>query len=447
MQSLDVLLVDPPSYQVMAPDFDTTESLLSTFAGSFNPGLMSIASWLELQGIHTGVYHVTSINELGKLYSAITQATCIVGISVTSGTQYLEALFIAESIKKLVPSMYIILGGWHIRAIGCIAFCDSDHVDFLCVCEGEEALRELVVNIQRGRQWEKVDGILARGDNDKSSDYSRIFDINQLDAIGFNLCLNPSDGYRPYIEESRGCNRSCEYCVYSELPPAYRIREAANFEAMLASAVSVFGSNREYALLSANFGINAENTLTQIGLLKNASIKWQAETHIDNPWEEYIELLPNAGLSQMTIGLESASEATLRRMRKTANPKRYLSRAEALLRRLAGSGVKVTLNIMSYIHDDLQDTLCFIERNSEFIHNLNASALILIPRTSLARNASALSKRHLLKSDYAKRVHLQPVNIGDSLSYNEVVDLFASLTQQVRVRQVSREVGPLVPGQ
>ncbi len=107
-------------------------------------------------------------------------------------------LTLAQALKALLPSSYIVFGGPEV-SYGLDRFADLPWMDAIVRGEGEEAMLSLCQSIRDGRAFPRISG---------------------SDAVGMppaGICYLPDEktGDILYYESSRGCPYSCAYCLSS----------------------------------------------------------------------------------------------------------------------------------------------------------------------------------------------------------------------------------------
>ncbi len=180
----------------------------------------------------------------------------IVGFSVyTHNYQFYRN--IAMEIKRLDPSIIILFGGIHVTLSKSLVL-EDDFVDFAIAGEAEEAIVELLEEIQNGKNYENVKNLCYRKNGVIKSQPCRPY-IRDLDTLPFPdkevyINKNPFLRVRYHISASRGCPFACTFCSNNVLHEMYsseknhnRFRSPANVIAELKEA------KRKYNIKSVFF--------------------------------------------------------------------------------------------------------------------------------------------------------------------------------------------------
>ena len=460
MEKIDVLFIDPPMKvfkdntmlygNLYHPDNDHCKV--------FNPGILSIASFLLNIGYVVKVIHIHKEEdvELKLLQIREQYDPKVIAVSCTYMHTYLPTILISKTLRKLFSQSMLIGGGHHIGDIAGIALRETDF-DFIIQGEGENVFARIMLAIDGEDDWNSIGNLYFRKcitekissirldafENVQIVDFVDSFsqksyidyeifksklreplvDLNKMPFIHYDLYENYKE-YPPYLEESRGCYAKCKYCVDSACS-TYRFKEANRFLAELDYVISIYGKENVIPFTAANFGVNVENTIKICeGIIERyGSLRWLAEFRLDLQWERYIDIMHKAGCTVFNVGLESASPEILEIMDKTRNPKLYLDKAERLIEKIASFGdAFVHLNFMFYFGESLADNMGFISKHFKDIAIVHYSPLILYSNTEVWNRFDAYYKKFgssIVKSEVYDRMHAYPVNASSLYGYHE----------------------------
>lgn len=124
-------------------------------------------------------------------------------------------LRLATALKKILPSIMIVLGGPEVSESASEVLSECRSVDFVVQGEGEESLPELFRQIEIGLNPVNVAGVAFRLENDICLG-GGVRVVNDLDKLPFPYSETPIESLRNrilYYESSRGCPFACSYCV------------------------------------------------------------------------------------------------------------------------------------------------------------------------------------------------------------------------------------------
>ena len=188
--------------------------------------------------------------------------------------------------------------------------------------------------------------------------------------------------YQPSLEISRGCGMGCSFCqerseaLQPLKAPTRLVRELS--DTLLSDSLSEMTPYFEASMFvpSADWATRFGQALDDAKL----AMRWRTEGRVDNIRPELIPALAASGLAVLDLGLESASEQQLVRMKKTKNPSRYLVQASRLLEACGAAGVKAKVNLMLFAgetDDTLAETLTWLDARRELIHGVSAGPVIV----------------------------------------------------------------------
>lgn len=232
----------------------------------------------------------------------------IIAISCYTSYDYLSTIDILRICHKILPQATLVVGGYHPTAVP-EDFLNVDvPIDFIIRGEGEEALRDII--IQNARNIDKV--IMGRQ-----------LDLANEKPLRYDLYPYKTDEL--YISLSRGCFHRCSFCVQSDdFENRYRKMDIERLKEKITRATEYFPIKR---LLFSDpiFGIdvNATNELVDFLDEKFPNYSYWAETRIDRTSDELMKCLSRLNID-LHFGVESLAEDTLLNlMEKTVNAEHY----------------------------------------------------------------------------------------------------------------------------
>jgi radical SAM superfamily enzyme YgiQ (UPF0313 family) len=248
----------------------------------------------------------------------------------------------------------------------------EDFVDIVVVGEGEETFTELVQHLEGKKSLEKVQGIWYKDDGvPTKTPERRKIDLNLMPPLAYDLVDMPAY-YKPFWDNeptgptfitSRGCPFQCAYCyievfdqrLWRAMRPDVVRR---NLERLLdvTSAKSVFClDDMFFTDIRRVKGICRE--IIDSGLeveLDNVNCRADAICRFD---DEMVDLLVQAGVRRLFVGLETGSNRMLKLIQKGSTREQ----AVKANRVLAGHPIKPIYAFMAgFPHetmDDVKETL------------------------------------------------------------------------------------------
>jgi anaerobic magnesium-protoporphyrin IX monomethyl ester cyclase len=226
-----------------------------------------------------------------------------------------ETIKVIKMIKKINPDIHIVMGGPEVTYDVHDWMVNVPEFDFIVIGEGEETFKQLLSELDGGGQFNTVPGIAYRVENMiKINPQRNKLDLKELPSpFRFEEDLQHLSRRVTYIETSRGCPFSCQFCLSSiEVGVRYFDREKvkedirflmANGAKTIKFVDRTFNISRSYAMEMFQFLIDEHKP----------GVVFQFEITADIMRPEVIEFLnQNApkGLFRFEIGVQSTNDYT-----------------------------------------------------------------------------------------------------------------------------------------
>ncbi|MFH1861704.1 MAG: radical SAM protein, partial [bacterium] len=242
---------------------------------------------------------------------------------------FIFAAEIARRVKEKFPDMIVVFGGAHPTMMTRQTM-SRPEVDFVVLSEGELTFAELLNCIEKGSGWEQIDGLAYRKDGELVINPKTRF-IKDLDQIPFpNRQLLPMENYFAAREPhgcanrerwttmiaTRGCPYGCTFCNTPQIwQRRWRPRSAKNVVDEIEHLYKTFGVN-EIHFEDESLTTSTKWVIAFCKELKNRKLDviWQTSNGVraESITEETIDLMVEAGCTQVTIAAESGSPRILR---------------------------------------------------------------------------------------------------------------------------------------
>ncbi len=255
-------------------------------------------------------------------------------------------------------------------------------LDSVVVGEPEVTLTDLAQSLADPDGGGEILG-LARRKNARDVLHSRRPPRKDLDSLPFPLRTEATFRLPEVnVQGSRGCYGRCTFCYVNPFygsGTGWRARSPENIAAEIDRIVTERGARRFYFVDPNFFGpgdFGQARALRLATLLKPKNIRFGLEGRVNDIREETIEVLVEAGLRSILVGLESGSDHALKRMRKMTTVEQN-ERAIAILRR---HGLKPNIGFIMFEPSsslaDVRTNLTFLERNN-LLGNLAITSNVL----------------------------------------------------------------------
>lgn len=247
-----------------------------------------------------------------------------------------HAIRLSELIKEKKPDIQIWIGGPHATAVYEKVLDEFAEIDAIFVGEGEDIMREVLTRRSQGNaNLAGIPGIIVRGES-----YTERKPIENLDNLPF---MHSAKDFEKYInmpemkdhtgeiaeipiEAARGCPCRCSFCS-TRLFWGEKVRYKTNDRifAEMQKLHEITGCHK-FSFRGDNFAGMRKNFLgfCEYMIEKDSGFKWRAELRLNTVKEEDLEILKKAGCWGFFAGIESASQETLNRIKKSINLEREM---------------------------------------------------------------------------------------------------------------------------
>ena len=357
-------------------------------------GLVLLGSALEDNGFQTEILiNNTSAEDFDQQLLDTAKNAMFVAFTATTA-EVQDAIRLAQLLRKSFGmSLPLIWGGWH-PTLFPEQMRDSDLVDYAIVGEGERCIVD-VANFYSGKgnpdiSNAKIPNLELVGKNKLRSKIMKDanFPIDELPTPNYFLVKDIEhyitrpltdifekhyDGqlrWLPY-ESSRGCPYHCSFCINEVTDNnRYRPRSAKKVASDLIELVSKHRLTH-VKIIDDLFFVKIKRVREIFTIIEQSDIKftWDAECRVDYIRDKMLddstfELLKANGLVQLTFGIESGSEDTLKRMQKggRAGPEYAIRAIEACARHGISSRGSFIVDSPGDTQEDLFKTVRLIRK-------------------------------------------------------------------------------------
>ncbi len=327
---MNVLLVNPPSFfrmkilnEVTMPDMPM--------------GLAYIAAVLEQSGHFVRIADLNMVSKKEEIKKKFLEVRYdVVGFTATTST-ILYAYKAIRVIKKMMPWVITILGGWHASGSKQWTMNECPELDILVKGEGEETLKEIVISLQNKiLNLSQIKGILYRDSNGVCIENEDRPLIKDLDSLPFPARhLLPMNEYQKVkwtifqwvnannlkisnLVTSRGCTGRCIFCAdHTIYKYQCRFRSPENVVAEIKEVVEKYNI-RVFYFQDAHFTqspVRAQR-ICELIIKEKIKIVWVCVSRVDTVSKELIQLMKRAGCVLIGFGIETGSPRMLRFMNK-----------------------------------------------------------------------------------------------------------------------------------
>ena len=336
--------------------------------GSFPPlGLLYLAASLKnIDDVHVqivdGFCEGLTVDENSRRILETTPD--LVGMSITS-SNFLEGLEVLRLVKEKQPHILTVCGGVHASLFDDLILEEHDEVDFILRGEGEESLRALVNHLITGTDPGEVKGLSRRVNGTIIRGVPQI--VDNLDTLAHpDRSLLTYDGYGsqwygfrlPSLPKmttaftSRGCPHRCLFCSNSVMNRTYRVRSPEN---ILEELIELDRQGYKFVIFfddNLTAHVDHMNKLCRLIISQRLQMKFGSTCMPYLLPDETLALMNRAGFIFMFVGVESGSDAILKRYRKPGTRNQLIDG----IRRAQQANILVIASfIAGYRHETSED--------------------------------------------------------------------------------------------
>ena len=425
--SIDLCLVSPPqrAYNHYRPPLS----------------LMLIASFLEKNGIETEIIDPKSsepvlehnkdiiVNEIMLHVERLDPK--IVGISCYT-PEFEDVMQIAYKIKVRNNSTKVIVGGIHPTLSFKDFFFENSPVDYVVIGEGELTVYELIRAIlEKNKRFNDIFGIVYYDQIE-----NRIIQtpprplINDLDKMPFPAYKKVDMEYYTspnpyairglflssfYILTGRGCPMQCTFCVSAELSKSQRLKKSLRCRSGSSVVDEIELLKKEYLIdsfyfIDDNFSLYKDLAFEICDSLikRKINLLWGCSARINNLSEELLKKMKKSGCTQIDLGVESGSDAVLKRLKKGIT----IKQTKEVFKNCHKIGIRtfanVLINVPNETERELDDTLKLLDEIKPSVTSFNIFIPYLGTEIYNSQNVNLNPDEYKLLGESPRKLILNP---------------------------------------
>jgi len=274
----------------------------------------------------------------------------VIAMSTYASNMY-NVVFWAAVLKEKLPDSFIAVGGNHVSYIAkeCLDKCKA--IDAVVKFEGEIPFKMLCEKLyDKNYDFTGIPSFVYRdgGKIIENSQTALMEDLNSLPILNrayFAEQGSQKEQTHADIVSARGCTAACTFCNCNHYwSKTHRTRTVESVieelkELKQDNPLKTVRFRDESLTLRKSYCLQ----LCKAVVANDINLKFQAHSRLDGLDEEVIKALAGAGFELLFIGVESGSQAVLKRLKKGIN----LSKLETIIPLLRKYGIKFRLSFMS----------------------------------------------------------------------------------------------------
>jgi len=240
---------------------------------------------------------------------------------------YHISLRIAERIKESLKDIYIVFAGPQADLSSEDTMREVPYVDFICCGEGETTIVPFFTSLIAGNPDLTISGLVYRsgGDIVKNPRPDLLPDLDVLPAIDYSLLDFRDDEDRINtlfpVDVRRGCPFGCTYCSTKTFwGRKFRLKSAERIVEEIKEIHNRYGVTR-FNFEHDMFTMNRGKVIKVCEMLKNIGfpIRWRCSARLDCVDEELIDIMIDAGMEILYVGIETGSPRMQKLIQKNLN--------------------------------------------------------------------------------------------------------------------------------
>lgn len=293
-----------------------------------------------------------SVNTAGsyeKLLNSIEVVTDYDYIGISSiSNNFINAVLLAEQIKKMYADKIVYLGGPHASIIYKEALETYSFIDFIAVGEGENFAKEFSEYVHGNRLLKNVTNVACQikgTEKNYTLKESKLLDAENIPLLNpyFDIKNHNTKKARSVsIEGGRGCPYNCTFCSTSHfwkrkarMKPVERILHEMK-ELNRVKGVTSF------KIIHDLFTTNKEFVKEFISEIKEYNFKWNCSARVDTIELDLLEEMYASGCQNMFFGVETFNQEFQSYIKKNLD----LSKIESLVRFCVEKKFEITLGFI-----------------------------------------------------------------------------------------------------
>jgi radical SAM superfamily enzyme YgiQ (UPF0313 family) len=347
--------------------------------------ILAIAAVLEgREEYHIVDGNVDDLSDVDDWATPAGKVPEVLAVSVMPGPQMVSAIPLCRAFRRKFPAVPIVWGGYFASLYPNAAL-KADYVDFVVVGQGEDTFLELLAQLRgarrfqdvKGLSWKDAFGLHVHNANRplRSPGDFPWFPYHRLDPAKY--ILPTFLGSRTAVHHaSMGCPFRCNFCGVTPIYDREKIDSPERTTAILTHLKHQYGVNA-VQFYDNNFFLREDHARELAERITPLGLRWWCEARIDildSFSDDTLRRLRAAGLVMVFSGVESGSDAVLKRMKKQLTSEQILSFA----RRIRAFDI---IPEYSFIFGDPQDAERDTSQTIEFIRKvkeLNPATEIIV---------------------------------------------------------------------
>jgi radical SAM superfamily enzyme YgiQ (UPF0313 family) len=323
--------------------------------------ILSLGAYLEQHGIEVE-YFDERIHKKERFRELVKKEPLLIGLSTMTCFQIKNTLRLAAAVRGINPNIPLVWGGTH-PSMCAEQTLESELVDFVVKCEGEQTLLELVRALQKDKKdFSDIDGLGWKDNGRNILNKDREF-LN-IEDLPFPYDGKGKDILREYLknadtlenigyESSRGCPHKCGFCYnvfFHKNVCRIKSLEKVRAELLQLKELGV----HKMTFYDDTFLAGKKDMIDNIcDLLRELKFEWIANVRINLFTPERLKKFEESGCVYLFFGVESPDDEILRFIKKGQN-RRMIDEGIKLVSR---GGIKTLYSLIIGLPGETEEQL------------------------------------------------------------------------------------------
>ncbi len=328
-------------------------------ASELQLGLLSLAAVLQPRGL---VPQIVDLNLLGEgaceqeaIAAILDTAPDVVGFGSICSS-YPLTLRIAAEVKRLRPSVVIVLGGPQASVVDRDTMLAFPAIDFVVRGEAEHSFPDLLDALGGSTPLSRIAGITYRRGRQiaRNVNASVIHDLDELPLPLYDYYPDLDRRSWLPLEAGRGCPFACRFCSTNDFfRRKFRLKSAAKLVAEMVQLSGRYGIF-DFQLTHDMFTVDRKRVVAFCDALleQEVTFQWRCSARTDCVDPDLLTHMARAGCRGIFFGIETGSQ----RLQHAIDKNLDLHEARAMLQAADRLGIQTTASLITgYPGETLED--------------------------------------------------------------------------------------------
>ena len=240
-----------------------------------------------------------------------------VGLKLWNGDGFTGSLRIAHELKNAYPKLPLFAGGPHVDIFREHIYTATRDFDALVYGEGEETIVMLAQYVEGKRKLQEIPNLIfKKGGRTVTTAMRRIEDLDTLPYPIYDEGIYPAMGGNEkkmkmiVLDESRGCNNSCYFCIHPLKSGRLRVKTAQRVVDEMIAIKDKYGI-AVFRYAGSNTPLKLMDGVAREILRRRLKVEYTTFAHVRGVSLEVFKLLKSSGCFGVFLGIESGSQRIL----------------------------------------------------------------------------------------------------------------------------------------